>query len=123
MRADVTAQALTEMKNEIQHYANLGVSAEELSFMRSAISQKEALKYETPRAKMGLLAQMLAYDLDLEFVSKRAKIVENVSRDEINMLAKKHLQTNDMVTVIVGDAKTITPSLTSLGYSVVPYAQ
>ncbi len=123
VRADVTAQALTEMKNEIQHYANLGVSAEELSFMRSAISQKEALKYETPRAKMGLLAQMLAYDLDLEFVSKRAKIVENVSRDEINMLAKKHLQTNDMVTVIVGDAKTITPSLTSLGYSVVPYAQ
>ena len=89
--------------------------------MRKAISQQDALKYETPRAKLGFLAQILAHDLAPSFVKERAEIVKNISADEINALAKKHLDLSDMIIVVVGDAKTLTPQLNALGYDVVDY--
>ena len=89
--------------------------------MRNAINQKDALKYETPRAKLGFLAQILEHDLKPSFVKKRAKIVETISANEINALAKKHLNLAEMIMVVVGDAKTLKPQLEALGYEVVDY--
>jgi len=121
VRADVTDKSIIEFVNEINSYRDKGITAEELSFMRNAINQKDALKYETPRAKLGFLAQILEHDLKPSFVKERAKIVENISSDEINALAKKHLNLAEMVMVVVGDAKTLKPQLKALGYEVVDY--
>lgn len=121
VRADVTDKSIVEFVNEIKNYAANGITKEELAFMRNAINQKDALKYETPRAKLGFLAQILEHDLTPDFVKKRAKIVENISADEINALAKKHLNLDEMLMVVVGDAKTLKPQLEALGYQVVNY--
>lgn len=121
VRADVTDKALVEMVSEINVYAEKGVHDDELAFMRKAINQQDALKYETPRAKMGYLGQILEYDLTPNFVEKRNKIVETISKEEINQLASKHLNVKDMIIVIVGDAKTLKPQLTLLGYNIIDY--
>lgn len=121
VRADVTDKSLIEMVNEIKNFAEQGISNEELSFMRKAINQKDALKYETPRAKMGYLANILEHDLTPEFVFTRNRVVENISKTEINGLAKKHLNLDDMIILVVGDAKTLKPQLTTLGYNVIDY--
>ncbi|MBA6363557.1 insulinase family protein, partial [Colwellia sp. BRX8-8] len=91
VRADVTDKSIIEFVNEIKGYNEQGITAEELSFMRNSINQRDALKYETPRAKLGFLAQILEYDLKPSFVQERAEIVETISAEEINTLAKKHL--------------------------------
>jgi zinc protease len=44
-----------------------------------------------------------------------------ISAEEINALAKKHLNLADMLMVVVGDAKTLKPQLEALGYEVVDY--
>lgn len=121
VRADVTDKSIIEFVKEIKTYHEKGITAEELSFMRNAINQKDALKYETPRAKLGFLAQILEHDLTTDFVNQRANIVETISSDEINALAKKHLNVADMFMVIVGDAKTLTSQLEALGYEVIDY--
>jgi len=121
VRADVTDKSITEFVKEIENYAENGITAEELAFMRKAINQKDALKYETPYAKLGFLAQILEHNLTPSFVKERAKIVEDITADEINALAKKHLQLTDMLMVVVGDAKTLRPQLQALGYQVVDY--
>ena len=121
VRADVTDKSIVEFVNEINGYREKGITAEELSFMRNAINQKDALKYETPRAKLGFLAQILEHDLKPSFVKERAEIVATISTDEINALAKKHLNLAEMVMVVVGDAKTLKPQLEALGYEVVDY--
>ncbi|SEL85901.1 zinc protease [Colwellia chukchiensis] len=121
VRADVTAQAIVEFVNEIKRYAEQGISDQELRFMRNAINQKDALKYETPRRKLGFLAQILEHDLSADFVKKRSDIVANISKAEINALAKKHLVLNDMFIVVVGDAKTLKPQLQALGYEVIDH--
>ncbi len=121
VRADVTDKSLVELVKEIKNYATQGITEEELAFMRSAINQNDALKYETPRAKLGFLAQILEYDLTPDFVNKRNEIVNTISQQKINDLAKKHLDLEQMFIVVVGDAKTLKPQLQALGYAVVDY--
>jgi zinc protease len=121
VRADATDKSIIEFVSEINGYRDQGITSQELKFMRSAINQKDALKYETPRAKLGFLAQILEHDLAPSFVKERAEIVENITADEINALAKKHLDLSDMLMVVVGDAKTLKPQLKALGYDVVDY--
>ncbi|MGB2739120.1 MAG: pitrilysin family protein [Cognaticolwellia sp.] len=121
VRADVTDKSIVEFVKEIKHYAEQGINDEELSFMRNAINQRDALKYETPSSKLGFLAQILEYDLTADFIKERSDIVANISKAEINALAKKHLQISEMLMVVVGDAKTLKPQLEALGYEVINY--
>jgi len=121
VRADATDKSIVEFVNEINGYREKGITAEELSFMRNAINQQDALRYETPRAKLGFLAQILEHNLTPNFVKERAEIVKTISVDEINALATKHLNLAEMVMVVVGDAKTLKPQLEALGYEVVDY--
>jgi len=121
VRADVTDKSIVEFIKEIKNYAENGITDEELSFMRKSVNQKDALKYETPRAKLGFLAQMLEHNLTADFVKTRATIVDTITKDEINALAKKHLNINDMIIVVVGDEKKLRPQLEALGYEVVDY--
>ena len=121
VRADATDKSIIEFVNEINIYREKGITSEELSFMRNSINQKDALKYETPRAKLGFLAQILEHNLTPSFVDERAEIVRTISADEINTLAKKHLKLTEMIMVVVGDAKRLKPQLEALGYEVVDY--
>ena len=121
VRADVTDKSIVEFIKEIQNYADNGISDEELVFMRNAINQKDALKYETPGRKLGFLAQILEHNLTADFVKERNDIVANISKEEINALAKKHLDLSQMLMVVVGDAKTLRPQLEALGYQVINY--
>ena len=121
VRADVTDKSIIEFVKEIENYAEKGITPEELAFMRKAINQQDALKYETPHAKLSFLAQMLEHNLTVDFVETRSKIVETITIEEINALAKKHLNLKEMLMVIVGDAKVLKPQLEALGYEVINY--
>jgi len=121
VRADATDKSIVEFVNEIKNYAENGITEEELAFMRNAINQKDALKYETPRAKLGFLAQILEHSLTPDFVKERSEIVKSITADEINALAKKHFNLDEMLMVVVGDAKILKPQLEALGYEVVNY--
>ena len=121
VRADVTDLSIVEFVEEINRYHDTGINADELAFLRKSINQQDALKYETPNAKLGFLAQILEHDLTPEFVKERSQIVDSITLEEINQLAKKHLNFADMFIVIVGDAKTLKPKLQALGYKVKDY--
>ena len=121
VRADATDKSIAEFINEIKDYSERGITDDELMFMRNSINQKDALKYETPRAKLAFLAQILEHDLTPDFVRQRSEIVTNITKAEINALAKKHLAVDDMLMVVVGDAKTLRPQLKALGYKVLDY--
>ena len=70
---------------------------------------------------MAFVAQFLRHDRAPEFVRQRAEIETNIPIAEINALAKKHLAVDDMLMVVVGDAKTLRPQLKALGYKVLDY--
>jgi zinc protease len=122
VRADATDKSIVEFVNEMSEYQKSGITDEELAFMRNAVNQRDALRYETPRAKLGFLAQILEHDLKPSFVDERNKIVKTITKEEINALAKKHINVADMLMVVVGDAKALRPKLEALNYKVVDYS-
>src|SRR5690606_8485010 len=91
----------------------------ELAFMRSAIGQSDALSYETPWQKASFLARIAEYDLPPDFVKTQASIIDSISAEQINALAKKHLPVEKMVILVVGDKELIGESLQELGYPIV----
>jgi len=121
VRADVTIASLNEIIKELKNYRQNGITDDELAFMRAAINQQDALKYETPDAKLGFLAQIIEHNLTSDFVKDRNNVVSNISKMRINELAHKYLNIEDMFIVIVGDAKTIKPQLEKQGLDVIDY--
>jgi len=103
VRADTTAASITEFVNEIQGYYEGGITAEELEFTKSAIGQRDARSYETPGQKLGFLGRMMTYDLEPSFVDEQAEILQGMTKANIDALAKKHLNLDEMIMVVVGD--------------------
>ena len=121
VRADATDKSVVEFVKEIKHFSEQGITDDEIAFMRNSINQRDARKYETPAAKLSFLAQILEYDLKPDFVKTRANIVATISAEEINALAKKHLNIDEMIIVVVGNSEVLKPELEALGYEVINY--
>jgi zinc protease len=114
VRADVTAASIAEFYKEISRYQQQGMTPQELEFMRKAINQSDALAYETPGAKLGFMAAILQYQLAADFTQQRNQIVRDITLDELNQLAKRHLDPASFSVVVVGPAKEIRPQLDQL---------
>jgi zinc protease len=111
VRADTTADSILQFRNEINTFQESGLTDDELTFMKSAIGQRDARAYETPNQKLGFLSEIMTYSLDKTFVDEQNAILANINKAELNLLAAKHLKLDEMITVIVGDKAKVMDSL------------
>ena len=119
VKKDKTAESIIEFVKELDSYGKGGISEEELAFTKSAIGQRDARSYETPRQKLGFISRMVNYNLEPNHVDEQARILENMTKTEVDALAAKHLKTDDMIMVVVGDKAEIFDDISALGYPVV----
>ncbi len=119
VRTDVTADSVVQFVNEITGYRDKGITAEELAFTRNSVGQSEALRYETPAQKAGLLQQIATYDLKNDFVKKQQVMITALTQQRVNELARTHLPFGNMQLLVVGDKTVINDSLVKLGYRIV----
>ena len=119
VRSDATADSIVQFEDEIRRYAEDGISETELTFTRRALGQRDARDYETPAQKVNFLARILDYDLDESFVTEQADILASIGKDEIDSVAARHLDMDEMIIVVVGDKATVKPQLEELGYEIV----
>ena len=119
VRADATKASIDEFFKEITGYHTSGITAEELSFTKSALGQSDARRYETPGQKLGFLNRMQTYGLDSSYIDDQASILKSLTKAEIDNLAKSHVNPDDMIVVVMGDKETQLPELQSLGMPIV----
>ena len=119
VKADTTAASITEFLKELKNYSENGITEEELSFTKSAIGQRDARAYETPGQKLGFLGRMMTYDLDAGFVDEQSDILQSMTKAQIDALAKKHTNPDDMIIIVVGDKAVNMESLKALGMPIV----
>tara|TARA_B100000989_G_scaffold299056_1_gene292630 strand:+ start:11647 stop:14532 length:2886 start_codon:yes stop_codon:yes gene_type:complete len=119
IKASATDSAVVEFIKEIKGFQEDGITKDELNFMRNSIGQRDARRYETPFQKAGFLGNIIRYDLDGSYVEKQAEIIQNITREEINALAKKYLNTENTYILVVGDGATNRDRLKALGYEVI----
>jgi zinc protease len=54
-------------------------------------------------------------DLDRNFNAKRSEIIKNLSKEDVNAIAKKYIQLDNLIILCVGDDVKIKEKLESLG--------
>lgn len=113
--AKFTKDSIVEFLKELDSFRDNGMNEEELTFLRNAYSESDALKYETPRQKAGFLARLLSLGLDKDYTLRQQKLIKEASSKELNALASKWLTTDKMHILVVGDAEILSESLRSLG--------
>ncbi len=119
VKKDKTAESIVEFVKEINAYHESGITPEELAFTKSAIGQRDARSYETPRQKLGFISRMVNYNLKPSFVDDQSDILQNMTKAEADALASKHLNVDEMVMVVVGDKDAVLDDVKALGYPVV----
>ena len=113
-----TAASLTEVLNELESFSADGMDEAEYDYMRSAIGQRDALQYETPGRKLGLLGNIMRYDLPLNYRTQQANILKETDREVLNELANKLIQPENMAIVVVGDEAVLREELEALGIAI-----
>lgn len=119
VRGNVTDSAVFEFMRELTKFSNEGITTDELEFLKNSIGQRDARSYEAPWQKTGFLRRIVHYDLDKNFVDEQNKIIDSITKEEIDALAKKHLNVENMNILVVGDKTTVKPKLLRLGYDIV----
>jgi len=119
VRADSTVASIDEFIKEMKRYSEKGLTSEELTFMRLAIGQQDALKYETPSQKAELLSNILIYSLDDDYIEQRNSILEKVTASKLNEVSAKWFNPKDYQIIVVGDAEYLKPQLEKLDIPIV----
>lgn len=118
VKKEHTYDAMIEIEKELAHYQQKGLTTDEVDFMRQAISQNEALSYETPAQKSGFLRQLLQFDLPQNYGEVQSDIIENITLEELNDIADKELS-KSMQWIVVGDGQVIRSQLEKMKLEIV----
>ncbi len=111
VNAEHTFASIQEFIKELNLYAKNGMNQQELNMMKRSITQRDALRYETPNNKAGFLIQMLSYGLAPDYRDKQSEIIKNVDINTLNKLANKWLDPDSMDIIVVGQAQVLKDEL------------
>ncbi|MBS1651643.1 MAG: insulinase family protein [Bacteroidetes bacterium] len=117
-KANTTDSTIKEIISELKKYAESGINDEELTFTKNAMAQSDALKYESQVQKLFFIKRVLDFNLSKDYVSKQTQLLNAMTNSEINALAKKYLQLNKMIIVVVGDKATNFNKMAQFGFDV-----
>ncbi len=119
IRANATDSALAEVIREMNEYTAKGITADELKFLKSAIGQNDALRYETGAQKANFIRRILDYNLPANYVEQQNKILQNVTKADLDKVAQQYIQPEKMNILLVGDKAAILEKIKKLGYEVI----
>jgi zinc protease len=111
----VTADAVSEMWSEIRHMGARAPERDEMRMAAGALTRSLPLKFETTGQVAGSLVEQAVYGLDDDYWPRFAEAIETVSAPEVQAEAVRRLDPSQLVTLVVGDAEAVGPSLEALG--------
>lgn len=114
VRANVTYEALDLIKGIVERHG-AEFDDEDLEATKSFLLRANARAFETGGAKLGLLSSMSTYGFEADFVLQREQIVRDMTIEDVQALAAEHLDPEEMIWLVVGDAETQIPRLRALG--------
>ena len=115
VRSNVTYESAKLVKDIIDDFGDT-YSEQDLETTKGFLIKSNARAFETAGSKLNLLENVSRYGWDYDYVKQREDIVKNMTVDEIQSLAGKYLDSDKMIWLVVGDAKTQMRRLRQLGF-------
>ncbi|NQU56086.1 MAG: insulinase family protein [Rhodospirillales bacterium] len=95
-------ETLKVLKNQWRAMTETGVSAEELANAKTYLIGSYPLRFTSSGAIASILVSMQVQELGIDYLDRRNKLIEAVTLKDINQLAKRLLDPDNMVVVVVG---------------------
>lgn len=110
---DEIVQSLDVIKGELKRMASDGPTAEELENAKSYLTGSYALRYDTNSKIANQLLGILQEDLGIDYVDRRNAEVNAVTMDDVKRVARKLLDTENLIVTVVGKPKGMPPTTQS----------
>jgi len=115
VRTNVSLESAQLVKKIITDYPT-NFSEKDLATTKGFLIKSNARRFETMGAKLNMLQNMSSYNLNSDYIKDREKIVNEMTIEKIQELAKKYINPNQMIWLFVGDAESQLDRLNELGF-------
>ena len=115
VRTNVSLESAQLVKKIITDYPK-NFSEKDLATTKGFLIKSNARRFETMYAKLSMLQNMSAYGFSADYIKDREKIVNEMTIEEIQKLARKYVNPNKMIWLFVGDAESQLDRLNELGF-------
>ncbi|AKG24752.1 peptidase M16 [Calothrix sp. 336/3] len=119
-RSSATVQFVKAIQAEIKRLQTEPVGEKELAFAKESTLNSFVFNFEDTGEILSRLMRYEYYGYPSDFLFRYQKAVANTTVADVQRVAKKYLQPDKMVTLVVGNQKDINPPLTQLASQVTP---
>ena len=121
VRTDVTGPAVSEMFKEVRAMIARPMTTAELANARNSQVLSLPGQFETNKSIVASLANTWIYDLGLDYYAGLPQRYAGVTGGQVQAVAKKYLQPENLIVIGVGDKASIAPQLSKLKLAPVEY--
>ena len=114
VRTDVTAEAITEVINELERMRREPVQTQELTLATSYLDGVFPIRFETTAAVATALANQVIFGLPDDYFDTYRDHIRRVTIESVQRVAREHLHPDRLQAVVVGDAA-VSEKLRALG--------
>lgn len=97
------AESLSVIRAEWRKLAEVGITAKELETAKTYLNGSFPLRLGSSRGIAGMLVGIQISDLGMDYIKKRPSLINAISLEEANRVAKRLYKADDLTVVIVGD--------------------
>jgi zinc protease len=109
----VTDSALYEFMKELNRILEV-VPDEELNRAKNYLALRYPENFQSVRQIAGQLAELVTYNLPDDFFNNFTKNILSISKEDVQRVAKKYIDPENIAIIVVGDRKTIEKPIESL---------
>ncbi|MDD4292580.1 MAG: pitrilysin family protein, partial [Bacteroidales bacterium] len=114
VQGSATKESVQIFHDLIGGYAE-SINDEILTSTKNSMLRAKASSFETAGALVSMLDNIARYNLPFDYVKQQEETIKNITLDQVKEIIRKNLNIDDMIYVVVGDAKTQMKPLESLG--------
>jgi len=119
-RSDATVRFVQAIQSEIQRIQAQPISSQELAFAKESTLNSFVFNFQDPAQTLSRLMRYEYYGYPADFLFRYRRALEATTVADVQRVAKKYLQPDKLITLIVGNQKDINPPLTKLSAQVIP---
>ncbi len=115
VRTNVTLESLEIFKDLIGNYQATYLD-EDLAVAKNMTIKGNARRFETLSQRLDMLQNISLFQLPNNYVEQRQAYVSDVTLEQVHSVIGQYLDEQQMIYLVVGDAKTQLPRMKGLGY-------
>ncbi|MGK7877923.1 MAG: M16 family metallopeptidase [Xenococcaceae cyanobacterium] len=117
-RSDATVPFVKSLLSEIERLRTTPITPEQLAYAKESILNSFVFKFENPSQTLSRLMRYEYFGYPKDFIFQYQRGVKATTVEDVQRVAQKYLQPDQIVTLVVGNADDIQPPLNSLGTEV-----